>query len=139
MEIEKIYSGEKMLAWILRKDKHPLGKEFPSNKEDSLQVGCMFLPSGEKIVPHIHKIKSRNIIKTQEVIYLIRGVLRVDFFNENKLKISEKTLFGGDLIALLDGGHGFESLEDTQIFEVKQGPYINVEEDKEKFYPEDKK
>lgn len=39
----------------------------------------------------------------------------------------------GDLIVLLSGGHGFEILEDTKFFEVKQGPFIGTDNDKEKF------
>ena len=30
----------------------------------------------------------------------------------------------GDIVLLLGGAHGFRMLEDTVLFEVKQGPYI---------------
>ena len=32
-------------------------------------------------------------------------------------------LQGGDVILLAEGGHGFEMLEDSEMVEVKQGPY----------------
>ena len=36
----------------------------------------------------------------------------------------------GDKILLAQGGHGFEMLEDTVFFEVKQGPYAGYESGK---------
>jgi hypothetical protein len=41
-------------------------------------------------------------------------------------------LYTGDVILLAAGGHGFEMLEDSQIIEIKQGPYVG-EEDKIRF------
>ena len=40
----------------------------------------------------------------------------------------------GDVILLADGGHGFEMIEETEMIEVKQGPYLE-EEDKIRFEP----
>ena len=38
----------------------------------------------------------------------------------------------GDVILLIEGGHGFEVLEEIEMVEVKQGPYAG-ERDKERF------
>lgn len=38
----------------------------------------------------------------------------------------------GYVILLASGGHGFEVLEDLEVFEVKQGPYMG-EMDKTRF------
>ena len=40
----------------------------------------------------------------------------------------------GDVILLSEGGHGFEILEETEMIEVKQGPYAG-ENDKTRFEP----
>lgn len=37
-----------------------------------------------------------------------------------------------DVILLIKGGHGFEILEDLEMFEIKQGPYVG-ETDKTRF------
>jgi hypothetical protein len=34
------------------------------------------------------------------------------------------------VIILLSGGHGFEAFDDTELIEVKDGPYSTVAEDK---------
>jgi hypothetical protein len=41
-------------------------------------------------------------------------------------------LEGGDVILLVNGGHGFEVLEEVEMFEVKQGPYVG-DQDKTRF------
>ena len=41
-------------------------------------------------------------------------------------------LHAGDVILLADGGHGFKMLEQSEIIEVKQGPYCG-ERDKVRF------
>jgi hypothetical protein len=44
-------------------------------------------------------------------------------------------LDAGDLMLLSTGGHGFEILEDTDMIEIKQGPYAEGR-DKTRFVPE---
>ena len=40
----------------------------------------------------------------------------------------------GDLAVYAFGGHGYEMLkDDTQIVETKNGPFVSVDKDKEKF------
>ena len=48
--------------------------------------------------------------------------------------LESRILESGDVILLIKGGHGFEVLEDLEMFEVKQGPYAG-DADKIKFTP----
>jgi hypothetical protein len=41
-------------------------------------------------------------------------------------------LEAGDVILLVSGGHGFEVIEEVEMIEVKQGPYLG-EHDKTRF------
>lgn len=132
MEIETVTYGGGKLATIVRGGSDIEGKEFVSSNEDYLQVGFMNLKDGEKITPHVHKINRRDIEKTHEVIYVVSGKMKVNFYKDKK-KVDEKILVGGDLIILMEGGHGFEFFGDTKIFEVKQGPYSGYDKDKEAF------
>ena len=43
-----------------------------------------------------------------------------------------RVLGPGDVIILMSGGHGFEVLEDLNMVEVKQGPYVG-DADKTRF------
>ncbi len=136
IETEKVEHAGKRLAFIIRKDAKMDAKNFPSPKEDFLQIGYMNLEKGIEIEPHMHKIWERTIYKTQKVIYIISGKIKVNFY-ENKKKIKEIIISDGDLIVLLEGGLSFEMLEKSKYIEIKQGPYIDVTKDKEKFTPID--
>ena len=58
-----------------------------------------------------------------------KGKLRIDFYTEKQNYIESHLLATGDVILLSEGGHGFEILEETEMIEVKQGPYAG-EKDK---------
>ncbi len=92
-------------------------------------------PKGMKIKPHIHNLVPRNIKFTQEVLVLKKGKLKVDFFNDRNEFVDSRVLGAGDTILLVSGGHGFEVLEEIEVIEVKQGPYLG-DEDKVHFEPE---
>ncbi len=136
--IEKIVYQRLTLAIILRKNFTKDGIEFFSNEKDSQQLGYMKRPNGYVIVPHRHNIVKREVHLTQEVLFIKSGKIRVDFYNDTQEYIKSSILCKGDVILLSNGGHGFEMLEDSEIIEVKQGPYCG-EMDKIRFTPVDKK
>ena len=108
------------------------GIEFFTPDDYSQQVGYMKRPEGYKIKPHIHNHVPRKVSNTQEVLIIKKGKVRVDFYDAQKEYLISKILLKGDLIVLISGGHGFFMEKESEIIEVKQGPYIE-EKDKEKF------
>ena len=69
---------------------------------------------------------------TQEVLFIKKGKLKVDFYNEHQNYLESRILEAGDVILLASGGHGFEVLEEIEMIEVKQGPFTG-ENDKTRF------
>tara|TARA_B100001971_G_C18131306_1_gene504965 strand:+ start:488 stop:895 length:408 start_codon:yes stop_codon:yes gene_type:complete len=132
MLVETIEKDGERFAFIIRGNSKIQGKEFPSKDEDLIQVGFMDLKKGETIAPHFHKFYERKIERTSEAIYILKGKIKVNIYKD-KNKLMDTIIEKGDLIVLLSGGHGFEILEDTKFFEVKQGPFIGTENDKERF------
>jgi hypothetical protein len=65
---------------------------------------------------------------------LRKGKLRVDFYDRGQAYLDSRILNAGDIILLATGGHGFEVLEEIEMIEIKQGPYIG-DEDKVRFDP----
>ncbi|MFQ5771606.1 MAG: hypothetical protein ACE5HX_13795, partial [bacterium] len=90
-------------------------------------------PKHGKIKPHFHNKLPREVVYTQEVLFIRKGVVKVDLFDKELNFLKSVILNKGDVIFLISGGHGFEMLEDSEIFEVKQGPYSGVERDKTHF------
>ena len=110
-------------------------KVFSANPSDPLQYGVFKLPKGEILQRHIHKTRRRlTPHKTLEYLYIVSGALEVTFYTLDKEVLCSRVLTTGDFVMLYDGGHGFKSLLDgTRFIEIKNGPYIGVEYDKEKF------
>jgi mannose-6-phosphate isomerase-like protein (cupin superfamily) len=130
--IENITFNDKTLAIIIRKDHHENGIKFLTEEHYSQQLAYMHHPKGKIIDAHIHNFENRNVIYTQEVLIIRKGKLRVDFYQDNREYIESYILNEGDIIFLASGGHGFEVLEELEMVEVKQGPYLG-ERDKVRF------
>ena len=73
-----------------------------------------------------------RILYTSEVILILKGILRVDFYTSIKKYLFSKILKKNDIIMLVHGGHGFKVLKDIEMLEIKQGPYSLIK-DKIKF------
>lgn len=131
-QIEEIKKKGKLLAMIVRNDYECSGVEFITPDMYSQQVAYMHHPSGKTIDAHIHNLVHRNVVLTQEVLFIKKGILRVDFYDEYQDYLESRNLYAGDFILLVSGGHGFEIIEDVEMIEVKQGPYAG-EQDKNRF------
>jgi len=121
--IEKIYENNTILAIIIRTNFKKEGIHFFTPEDFSQQLGYMNRPIGYKISPHIHNKVQRTINYTQEVLFIKSGLVRVDFYKLDRSFFKSRVLESGDIILLSAGGHGFEMLEESEILEVKQGPF----------------
>jgi hypothetical protein len=108
------------------------GVNFITPNESSLQIGFLSQPKGKEIKAHYHKPTTRTLYYTNEVLILKQGKLRVDFYDDKKEYLESFILKAGDVMLLESGGHGFVVLEDIEMVEVKQGPYVE-DEDKDRF------
>ena len=130
--VTMIKHGGRLLAIIVSHDYSKSGITFFTHNELSQQLAYMHHPVGKLIEPHVHNPVPRNVQFTQETLFIKRGQLRVDFFDTDRRYVCSRILHAGDVILLVQGGHGFEVLEELEMFEVKQGPYTG-EEDKTRF------
>jgi mannose-6-phosphate isomerase-like protein (cupin superfamily) len=132
--IENVRHNDLLLAVIVRSEYRQDGINFFTPDTLSQQLAFMAHPAGKVIHPHVHNPVPRHVHYTQEVLLLRRGKLRVDFYDRGRQYLESRILSKGDVILLADGGHGFEVLEDVEMFEIKQGPYAG-ENDKTRFDP----
>lgn len=123
--IKIIEHNNVVLAIIINEHKKE-GISFFTPDDFSQQLAYMQHEKGKKIEPHIHNLIKREVHYTQEVLFIRKGKLRSDFYDSEKVYIGSYVLKKGDVILLANGGHGFEVLEDVEMFEVKQGPYAGV-------------
>ncbi|MDX2231989.1 MAG: hypothetical protein NW220_20305 [Leptolyngbyaceae cyanobacterium bins.349] len=128
---EVVFEGQ-LLAIIISADFKEPGIHFFTPDSLSQQVAYMSHPAGKHIQPHVHNPVPREVFYTQEVLLIKQGKLRVDFYTSEQEYLESYVLKAGDVILLVQGGHGFEVLEDLEMIEVKQGPYVG-EHDKTRF------
>ena len=134
--IERITHRTTLLAIIVSDRFREPGIHFFTEGDLSQQLAFMRHPTGKVIAPHVHNPVPREVHFTQEVLFIKRGRLRVDFFDEARRYLESRILEAGDTIMLVSGGHGFEVLEEIEMIEVKQGPYAG-DVDKTVFSPSD--
>ena len=131
--IEKIKYKNKLFALIVSGNyRNRKGITFFTPDDTTQQFGYMKHKKGHIIKPHKHKKRITTILSTTEVIILLKGILRVDFYNQKQKYLFSKILRKKSIILLVHGGHGFKVIKDVEMIEVKQGPY-NIEKDKVKF------
>ncbi len=126
------YHGQ-TLAIILPASFSQDGIHFLTPDTFSQQLGYMKRPQGYEIAPHDHNPVPRTIEWTQEVLFIRSGKVRLDLYAPGTREYLESyILSSGDVVLLAHGGHGLTMLEQSEIIEVKQGPYAG-EADKTRF------
>lgn len=130
--IEHITVGDETIAIILSPEFDTPGVHFFTPPEFSQQLAYMRRPEGYTIEPHYHHPVMRNVQITQEVLFIRKGKVRVDFYDSDRKYACSRVLRAGEVILLASGGHGFTMIEESEIIEVKQGPYMG-EGEKQRF------
>lgn len=131
-KMECIKKEDNLFATIIRNNYTSAGVDFITPAEYSQQVAYMHHQTGKVIDAHVHNPVHRSIVMTQEVLFIKKGKLRVDFYDDDEQYIESRILGAGDVILLVSGGHGFTVIEEVEMIEVKQGPYSG-DEDKKRF------
>lgn len=137
-EIEIIQDAYGLIATIIRRQYKAHGLKFITTPDYPQQLACMSHPKGKLIDAHWHPDQKREIYRTQEVLIIRKGSVRVDLYDQDQKYICSKVLQNGDVLFLASGGHGFEVLEDLDMVEVKTGPYLEAK-DKVRFSQVDPK
>lgn len=128
MNIDRIESEGQLLAIVVRAAELPRETAFVTPPESILQVGYVVRSAGGEVERHVHKPLKRTVIGTPEVLVVSSGSCEVDIYTPDRRLVSTSALQTGDVLVMTGGGHGFRMIEDTVLFEVKQGPYPGVDE-----------
>lgn len=132
MEIIEVMQGELVLArHIPASLAWGAGLRFFSQNCDYQQVGTWGYEKGKTLLAHSHNEVSREVLWTQEVLYIRSGRVRAEIYDTADQKVDELEACAGDILVLLRGGHGYHVLESgTQVLEIKNGPYVGADADR---------
>lgn len=126
--IEFIKKGQDLLAVIIKNGYVGNGTQFFTPEHFPQQVGFISKKKGEIVPAHTHKQIQREISLTQEVLFLRKGSAKVNFYDLEKKYFDSRILNEGDIILLTGAGHSYEALENTDMIEIKQGPYLGKDD-----------
>jgi hypothetical protein len=130
----EIYSQKKsnQLLHIVNKLEPQKGREALVGSENFLQVMTLSLNAGQSFPAHKHIWKNLEGAKTiaQESWVVISGKIKVDFFDIDDTFLCSYDLSAGDASITLFGGHSYQVLENSFVYEFKSGPYLGQDKDK---------
>ena len=127
------FDGDQICAFHLKGQSFDPGLNFYSRESDFIQIGTWNYNQGKELQPHMHNFLERLVTLTQEVLFVKCGKIKVNLYSSHKKLIHELEVHSGEIMVLLGSGHGYEVIENnTQVLEIKNGPYFGAELDRER-------
>ena len=131
MAVREIKKDDIILARHIPDSDWNDGLSFYSQDEEFIQVGAWGYDTGKELLAHIHDEVERKVYWTQEVLYIKKGSIKAKVYDLDENLVDEIIAKEGDTLILLRGGHGYTILEnETQVLEVKNGPYVGADKDR---------
>lgn len=124
-------SNSSIMALLIKSNHEGKGIDFLTDDSSYQQVAYMGHPTGHSIIPHYHNKIERTVDYTCETLIIRKGILEVVLY-ENQIEKYRFNMSAGDVITLFSGGHGFNVIENVEMIEIKQGPFMGPE-DKTRF------
>lgn len=125
--INKVFDKNDLLAIFFPGNMDEEGIQFFTDSQNPLQIGMHNRKKGLSLKPHIHKLSGPLEIKSvQEILLVLKGKIRVNIFSMKSELLASRMLSVGESVLLISGGHGVDFIEDSIVYEVKQGPYPGV-------------
>lgn len=88
-----------------------------------LQVLSLKHPKGKILLAHAHTPRDRTTHELMECLVVLSGRILAKIFHENEL-IESIEMGPKEALMLVHGGVGYEILEDAEMMEFKNGPYL---------------
>ena len=99
------------------------GSTPATNEKEPLQLLTLKHPRGTYLKAHIHLPRKRVTSRLQECWVVRKGKVRLDLYGPDKRFFKYIFLKEGQAFILISGGIALHVLDDTEIFEVKNGPF----------------
>jgi hypothetical protein len=116
-------------ALIFRPGSRP-GTRFLTPAAMDLQVGIIERARGERVQPHMHPGRPRQITSMGELLYVESGRIEIEIHDEEWTCCAREIIDAGSMILLLRGGHAMNVVADARVIEVRIGPYAGADIDK---------
>ena len=96
-----------------------------TDEKECVQVVGLKHPKGAYLKAHVHKPRRRVTARLQEGLIVRKGKIKIDLYpTNNSSKWKSVIIKEGEMFLLLNGGYGIHMLEDAEMFEFKNGPFL---------------
>lgn len=121
--MEEFFIAGKRVAIRVRQFKD--GSVPVTAPSDALQLLTIKRRKGEVVVPHRHLPRKRVTKILQEGLVVMSGRIRVDLYDRAQKKCVRRIVVRkGEAIVLLGVPHAVHFLEDSLVYESKNGPFV---------------
>ena len=120
--MEKIIYNNTLLAIVFKKFKS--GAVPLTDPLEPLQVLVHKRQRGKYTKAHMHKPAQRITQKLQECLVVMKGKIKIDLYAPDKKFFKSTYLSLHEIVIFMNGGHAVHLLKDSEIVEVKNGPFV---------------
>lgn len=130
MKIHSKITGE-LLHIIHRGSEFSQGRTDIVPASEFLQVAALKLYGGQTFKAHKHIKAVKETTIAQESWCIVKGKVLAIFYDLDDTLICNVELNAGDISVTLKGGHNYQALEPSIVYEYKTGPYEGQDKDKQ--------
>lgn len=120
--LNKVFYKKELIGFKITKI--PKGTVPVTSPKEFLQMVTLSHPKGTVLKSHLHTPKKRITYQLQECLIVKKGKILISLFGQNKKFIKKLYLTQGQAFILFSGGIGIKMISDSEIFELKNGPFI---------------
>lgn len=95
-----------------------------TSPDQPLQIVTLKHKKGGYLKAHTHIPKERKTQRLQECIFVKKGRIKIDLYTTDKRYVRSLFLKEGQIFLLVEGGYGIHIVEDCEMFEFKNGPFV---------------
>ncbi len=126
--MDKIFLGKELVAIRVRSFPRKKGTYPVMSRDSALQLMTMKRAKGDVAKAHRHIQKQRVTNLLQECLIVIKGTIRYDLFDTKKRCFKKVLVRAGEAILVWGVAHSVHFLENSLIYELKNGPFIDDKE-----------
>jgi hypothetical protein len=120
--MEKIFWQQQLIGLRIKRTQN--GTNPLTESAAALQVLSLKQKAGYRVDPHLQTGKKRTTAELGKAIVVIKGKVRIDLYSPTKKFFKKVLLSSGQCFVLLKGGWSITFLEPSEIFEFKNGPFV---------------
>lgn len=120
--MEKIFYKKTLVGILI--STIPDGSIPATDEKEPLQLVTLKHRKGAYLKAHTHIPKKRTTSGLQECLIVKKGKLKLDLYGPDKKLFKNISLNQGEVFVLTKGGYGIHILEDSELIEVKNGPFL---------------